>query len=114
MEFDIYLIRYLPLILMGLLCGFVRFIRAENELINTKISQREKAKLKRTRFIRCFEVVLTSAITGFIIFGALSHWSQFSYMVRIALSAAVALYGVDKVLDIAQRVLSMVRKDKNV
>lgn len=104
MSAEYYLLEILPLLLLGFLCGFVRFARSENELIN---SSENSDKLSKTRFLRGFDVVLTSAITSLIIFASLSHFTEFSYLVKIAFSSCVALYGVDKILEFLQKIVSL-------
>lgn len=111
MSAEYYLLEILPLLLMGILCGFVKFVRGENELLNDeKMSERTRLKyqkLRKTRFLRGFDVVLTSAITSLIIFACLSYFSELTYMVKIAISSSVALYGVDKILEILQKIISL-------
>ena len=99
----IYLIEFAPLIVMSLLCGFVRFARTESELINDNEDEKRAIKYKRTRTLRGIDIVLTSMISGFIIYACLSHFTDINYLVKIGISAAVALYGVDKMLDIVHR-----------
>ena len=100
----IYLMEFLPLFLMGFMCGFVRFARNENELINEKENEQNATKIKRTRFLRGIDIVLTSAISGIIIFACLGHFFKLPYLVKMAISAAFALYGVDKMLDLIHKV----------
>lgn len=100
----IYLIEFLPLFVMSFLCGFVRFARNENELINDNEDEKKAIKLKRTRFLRAIDIVLTSAISGVIIFVCLGHFFELPYLAKMAISSAFALYGVDKMLDLIHKV----------
>lgn len=100
---EIYLMEYLPLVFMGFLCGFVRFSRNENVLINEQENE-NTTKLTRTRFLRVIDVVLTSVISAIIVFECLGHFTEFTYLVKISISAAIALYGVDKILEIIHKV----------
>lgn len=99
----VYYIEFLPLFVMGFMCGFVRFARNENELINENEDENKMIKLKRTRFLRGIDIVLTSAISGVIIFICLGHFFELPYLAKVAISAAFALYGVDKMLDLIHK-----------
>lgn len=112
MSIDFYIIEILPLFLMGLLCGFVRFARTENELANEPQDEKKKAIINRTRYLRGIDVVLTSAITGLIVFALLSHFQQISYIVRVAIAAAVAIYGIDKILELIHKVINLKKEAK--
>lgn len=104
---------FLPLLIMGFFCGFVRFARNENELLNTNDDEKKEIKIKRTRFLRGIDVILTSSISSAIIYALLSHFTNFNYLVKIAIAAAVALYGVDKILDLAHRIWDLRSKNAN-
>ncbi len=106
MNLNIILIEILPLFLMGFFCGFVRFARGENELLTDDKKDNEQT-FKRARIWRAVDVILTSAITSLIIFALLSHFTELVYLVKIAISAAVALYGVDKIIDILSKLISL-------
>lgn len=100
----IYYIEFLPLFVMSFMCGFVRFARNENELINENEDEKKAIKLKRTRFLRVIDIVLTSAISGVIVFACLGHFFNLPYLVQMAIAAAFALYGVDKMLDLIHKI----------
>ncbi len=112
MNFEIYFIEALPLFLMGVLCGFIRFARTENELANEPQDENKKAIINRTRYLRGIDVVLTSAITGLIVFALLSYFSQISYIIRVAIAAAVALYGIDRILEFIHKIISLKKEAK--
>ena len=84
----------------------MRFARGENELLTDDKKDNEQT-FKRARIWRAVDVILTSAITSLIIFALLSHFSEFSYLVKIAISAAVALYGFDRIIDILSKLISL-------
>ena len=100
----IYYIEFLPLFVMSFMCGFVRFARNENELINENEDEKKAIKLKRTRFLRVIDIVLTSAISGVIVFACLGHFFNLPYLVQMAIASAFALYGVDKMLDLIYKI----------
>lgn len=108
MDLNFYLVEALPLLMMGFLCGFVRFARTENELANEPQDEHKRAIMNRTRYLRGVDVILTSAFTGLIVFALLTHFfEKLSYVSRVAIAAAVALYGIDKILDLVQRIINL-------
>lgn len=112
MDLKYYIIEALPLFLMGFLCGFVRFARTENELANEPQDEKRQAIIKRTRYLRGIDVILTSAITGLIVFALLTHFTGLSYIVKVAIAAGVALYGIDKILELIHKVISLKKEAK--
>lgn len=102
-----FLIELLPLFLMGLLCGFIRFARTENEIINANEDEKKTIKIKRTRFLRGIDIVLTSSITAALAFALLSYFTQLEYLFKIAIAELIALYGIDKILYIVDKLINI-------
>lgn len=108
---EIYILEFLPLLILGLFCGIVRFARGENDLLNDE-TQNEN-KIKKTRIYRAVDVVLTSSFLAFISFACLSFFTELTYIFKVGISSAIALFGIDKVLDIVQRVISLKQGKKD-
>ena len=102
---NVYFLEFLPLCVLGLFCGIVRFARGENELLTHE--EQDENKVKKTRFYRAIDVVLTSSFLAFISYACLSFFTELTYIFKVGISAAIALFGIDKVLDIVQRVISL-------
>lgn len=105
-----FLIEFAPLLLLGFLCGFIRFARNENELLTENDDEKKELKLKRTRFLRGIDIILTSSVSSAIIFALLGQFTELGYLVKIAISAATALYGVDKILEIVHKIWELKKK----
>ena len=85
----------LPCIVLGIFCGiasyFQNYLRNEDFVPN-------KGKLIANG--------LTSAILSFIIFAILDS-TDLSFMTKLAISSAVAFLGIDKALDVVERLLRL-------
>lgn len=104
---EIILSEYIALLVLGFLCGFVRFARNEHEILNENEDEKKDIKLKRTRFLRGIDLVLTSGIISFIVFTLLGYFENLPYLFKIACASAVALLGVDKVLNVLERIINL-------
>lgn len=85
----------LPCVLLGIFCGIASYFQNFLHDENFKPSVR---KLVANG--------LVSAIMSFIIFACLDS-TDFSFMTKLAISSAVAFLGIDRALDIAQKLLSL-------
>lgn len=110
---EIILSEYIALLVMGILCGFVRFARNEHEILNENEDEKKGIKLKRTRFLRGIDLVLTSGIIAFIVFTLLGYFKDLPYLFKIACASSVALLGVDKVLSMLERLINLKNGGKN-
>lgn len=85
----------LPCILLGVFCGigsyFNNFLHEENF---------------KPSFRKFVASAFSSAITSFIIFAILDH-TGFSFMTKLAISCGVAFFGIDKALDIVQKLMNL-------
>ena len=85
----------LPCIVLGIFCGvasyFQNYLRDEDFVPN-------KGKLVANG--------LTSAILSFIIFAILDS-TALSFMTKLAISSAVAFLGIDRALDVVERLLRL-------
>lgn len=104
---SIFLSEYIAIFVLGFLCGFVRFARNEHELINENEDEKKAIKIKRTRFLRGIDIVLTSTVLAFITFTLLNYFEDLNHSFRLALASLVAIYGVDKVLNIIERLWNL-------
>lgn len=104
---NIFLSEYIAIFTLGFLCGFVRFARNEHELISENEDEKKAIKIKRTRFLRGIDIVLTSTVLAFITFTLLNYFDNLNHSFRLALASLVAIYGVDKVLNIVERLWNL-------
>lgn len=90
----------LPCIILGIFCGIASYF--QNYLHDSEFKP-SKQKLIANG--------LTSAILSFIIFACLDS-TDLSFMTKLAISSGVAFLGIDKALDLAQKLLNL-RNGKN-
>lgn len=85
----------LPCIVLGLFCGVASYF--QNYLRDEEFKP-NKGKLVANG--------LTSAILSFIVFSILDS-TGLVFMTKLAISASVAFLGIDKVLDVVERLLRL-------
>ena len=85
----------LPCIILGIFCGIASYF--QNYLRDEKFKP-SKGKLVANG--------LTSAILSFVIFAVLDS-TDLTFMTKIAISASVAFLGIDKALDLVERLLRL-------
>lgn len=85
----------LPCIILGIFCGVASYF--QNYLRNEEFKP-NKGKLVANG--------LTSAILSFIIFAVLDS-TGLTFMTKLAMSSAVAFLGIDKALDLVERLLRL-------
>lgn len=85
----------LPCIILGIFCGIASYF--QNYLKDEEFKP-SKGKLVANG--------LTSVILSFIIFAILDS-TDLSFMTKLAISSAVAFLGIDKALDVVERLLRL-------
>lgn len=85
----------LPCIVLGLFCGIASYFQ---NYLNDEDFKPSRGKLVAKG--------LTSAILSFIIFSILDG-SDLTFMTKLAISSAVAFLGIDKALDVVERLLRL-------
>lgn len=100
---DILLTTHLPLIIVGFICGFVKFSKGEQELINSDKSEEERQKLRRSRVYRIVDIVLTSVIMCFASYHLIEYFLQLNFVMCVSISSLITLLGIDKCLDLLDR-----------
>lgn len=85
----------LPCIILGIFCGIASYF--QNYLKDEEFKP-SKGKLVANG--------LTSAILSFIIFAIIDS-TDLSFMTKLAISSAVAFLGIDKALDVVERLLRL-------
>ena len=85
----------LPCILLGVFCGIGSYF---NNFLHDENFKPSVRKVVASAF--------SSAITAFIIFAILDT-TDFSFMVKLAISSGVAFFGIDKALDIVQKLMNL-------
>lgn len=96
---NIYYIEFLPLFLLGIFCGVARFARHENETMNEEVDEIKVKQKRKTRLLRAIDVILTSGFICVTTYMCLNYFTELDYMVKVGIAGAVALYGVDRILD---------------
>lgn len=86
----------LPCIMLGLFCGVASYF--QNYLKDEEDFKPSRGKLVAKG--------LTSAILSFIIFAILDS-TDLTFMTKLAISSAVAFLGIDKALDVVERLLRL-------
>ncbi len=100
MTYDDYL-AIIPCILLGLFCGAAQYFKGFNDDLQHKPSVR-----------RCIGTMMGAGIVSFITFGVLDMF-EFSFITKLAICSSVAFLGIDKALDVVERVLGVVKRGKN-
>lgn len=85
----------LPCIILGIFCGIASYF--QNYLRDEKFEP-NKGKLVANG--------LTSSILSFIVFAVLDS-TDLTFMTKLAISSAVAFLGIDKALDVVERLLRL-------
>lgn len=85
----------LPCIVLGIFCGLASYFSNFMHDENYKPSKR-----------KLIANAMTSAILSFIIFALLDK-TDFSFMNKLAISSAVAFLGIDKALNLVERILNL-------
>lgn len=85
----------LPCIVLGIFCGVASYF--QNYLKDEDFEPNKKKLVANG---------LTSAILSFIIFAILDS-TDLSFMTKLAISSAVAFLGIDKALDVVERLLRL-------
>lgn len=85
----------LPCIVLGIFCGIASYFQ---NYLKDEDFKPNKGKLVANG--------LTSAILSFIIFAILDS-TDLSFMTKLAISSAVAFLGIDKALDVVERLLRL-------
>lgn len=85
----------LPCIVLGLFCGIASYFQ---NYLKDEDFKPNKGKLVANG--------LTSAILSFIIFAILDS-TDLTFMTKLAISLAIAFLGIDKALDVAERLLQL-------
>lgn len=101
---DILLTTHLPLLIVGFICGFVKFSKGEQELIVSDKSEEERVNLRRARIYRAADVVLTSVIMCFASYHLIEYFLELNYVMCVSISALITLLGFDKCLDLLDRI----------
>lgn len=90
-----YYLSFLPIILVGLFSGVASYYKDEND--------------KKKHLIN---VVLTSCFLCFLTYSLLSDINSMGYVSKIGIAAAVGYFGIDKTLDLIQKVFEIIRQSK--
>lgn len=85
----------LPCIVLGIFCGIASYFK---NYLNDEKFKPSKGKLVANG--------LTSAVLSFIIFAILDD-TDLTFMTKLAISSAVAFLGIDKALDVVERLLRL-------
>ena len=93
------IIAIFPCIVLGLLVGVANYFKPYMEGNSTVITP---------GIGRFFGSATSSAVISFIVFALLDS-TDFSFLTKLAISSAVAFLGVDKAIEIAQKILSLRR-----
>lgn len=93
-------IELVPIVVLGLFAGLAKFFQLDED--STK-----KATLRVL-----FGFSLSSMVVCTIIYAALDS-TALTYLTKFAIAGLVAFFGIDKALDIAQRLLSLRNSDSN-
>lgn len=85
----------LPCIILGIFCGIGSYFQ---NYLNNEDFKINKYKLMAN--------VFTSAILSFIIFAILDD-TELTFMTKLSISSSVAFLGIDKALDLVERLLKL-------
>ena len=85
-----------PCIVLGLLVGIANYFK--------EFAHDEPIKPSFRRFLGTF---FSGGVIGFISFTLLHEFTGMSYLAKLGLATAVTFFGVDKVLEIAQKILHL-------
>lgn len=91
----------IPSIVLGLFCGVAAYCSKLDDSMERKPS-----------VIRAISNGLSSAVLSFITFALLDS-SSLTFMEKIGVSSAIAFLGLDKALDVVERVLRLRSGGKN-
>lgn len=87
----------LPCIVLGLLVGVANYFKPYMEGNSTVIAP---------SIGRFFGSATSSAVISFVVFALLDS-TDFSFLTKLAISSAVAFLGIDKAIEVAQKILSL-------
>lgn len=85
-----------PCVVLGLLVGIANYFK--------EFAHDEPIKPNFRRFLGTF---FSGGVIGFISFALLHEFTGMSYLAKLGLATAVTFFGVDKVLEIAQKILHL-------
>lgn len=93
-----YYLNLLPIILVGLFSGLASYYKDEKE-----------GDKKQKHLINAS---LTSCFLCFLTYSLLSDVNSLGYVSKVGIAAAVGYFGIDKTLDLIQKIFEIIRQSK--
>lgn len=86
-------IELIPVVFVGLFAGLISYLQSEEENQN-----------KKMKYI--FKVIITSSFLTLIVFSILTA-TNLPYLACVGISAGVGYFGIDKAIEVAQKLISL-------